>query len=673
MNQLPNFCSIEYGQYPHDLEKLLKQHLNLIEQLLETSTEWSWVTLMQPLQELDNTLERFWSPIVHLHAVVNSEPLRQCYETCLGQLSAHESAINHNTKLFQAISSLESQTLSPAQQKILQDTLRHFKLAGVSLNTADKKRFQIIDARLSELSNQFENNLLDAEGAFELLITDEKILSGLPDHALQTAQLTAHSKQQPGWLLTLAYPIYLAVLTYAHDRGLRETFYRAYSTRASDTGPLAGRFDNTPILSEILALKHEQAALLGFANYAEYSLSTKMVNSPTQVIHFLTNLRERAKPQAMHEYQALTEFAQRSCQLDSLQPWDISYVSQQKKQHDHALDDEQLRAYFPLPRVMQGLFTIINTLFSIELRELPQPLNTWHTDVSCYALYDAHQQLRGYLYCDLFARSNKRSGAWMDSLQSRVQLTDNNLQLPIATLTCNFANTAGAKPATLSHDEVVTLLHEMGHCLHHLLTQVNYLHASGINGVEWDAVELPSQLLENWAWTPEGLALLSAHVDTGGKLPNDLLTQLLASKQFQAAMALMRQLELALFDFEIHLINPQTVSDVYTTICAILTDIQQHTRVTPIDLNARLAQSFSHIFAGGYAAGYYSYLWAEILSADAFARFQTEGILNPEIGQDFMQQFLEVGSTRPAAESYRHFRHRDATLDAFLQQHGIAQ
>jgi oligopeptidase A len=648
-----NAMTIPLHHFPSHLKTQLRHHREQIEALLTQKTAWNWDSLIYPMEELDHVLECLWSPLAHRHAVVNTPALRICYDACLPELSAHESAINQNQTLFRAIASLDKQSLNSAQQKIIDDLLQQFTLSGVGLNTTDQQRFQTLEARLSELSNQFENNILDAEAAFELLITDETSLRGLPAHALQTARLAASAKQQSGWLFTLTYPTVLAILTYADSPALRETIYRAYHTRAS-----VAPFDNTPVLNEILALRQEQANLLGFTDYAAYSLATKMVPSATHVLDFLTDLVRRVTPQAKREVQALQDFAE-----TELKPWDIAYVSQQKKQHEFALDDEQLRAYFPLPRVMDGVLFIIRQLFKIELREIASPVESWHDDMRCYALYDNQQQLRGYLLCDLFARANKRGGAWMDSLRSRMRLSTGKIELPIATLTCNFANTATDKPALLSHDEVVTLLHEMGHCLQHLLTEVDYLTAAGINGIEWDAVELPSQLLENWAWTSEGLALLSAHVDTGDALPDNLLTQLLRSKQFQAAMGLMRQLELALFDFQVHRLH-RPVDDV-------LAEIQHDTRILPHWSEARLAQAFSHIFAGGYAAGYYSYLWAEVLSSDAFERFETEGILNAQTGHDFLREILAVGSTRSASESYRHFRGRDARIDAFLRHHGI--
>ena len=629
MPTLPLFSSINVSSYPAQLEAQLHAHRQQIDKLLASSHTFTWDQLILPLEQLDNALACFWSPLAHLHAVINTAPNRRCYEACLPLLSAHESAITQHKALYDALLRLKNTPLNPEQKKILNDRLRDFTLAGVNLTPSKKERFKVIDARLSELANQFENNLLDAEAAFELHLLDETRLNGLPEHAKRTARLAAEQKKQSGWLLLLNQPTYLAVLTYAKDRALRKAFYQAYHTRASDIGPSAHQFDNTPVLIEILTLRHELARLLDFSHYADYSLATKMVNSTTEVLNFLNDLVSRTTSQAKDEYQALCEFAHTNGHLHALEPWDTAYFSLLKKQQDHALDDEQLRAYFPLTRVMQGLLKILHSLFAIELREVT-PVDTWHADVRCYALYDHQQTLRGYLYCDLFARANKRGGAWMDSLKSRWQDPDGVMQLPIATLTCNFANTATDGPATLSHDEVITLLHEMGHCLHHLLTQVDYLSASGLHGLEWDAVELPSQLLENWAWTNEGLALLSAHIDTDEALPLELLKQLLASKTFQAAIHLLRQLELALFDLQVHILDPGTSAPLRQSIDDLLARIQQHTRVMPHYPDARLAQSFSHIFAGGYAAGYYSYLWAEVLSDDAFALFKHNGVLNAE-------------------------------------------
>ncbi|MCC5016360.1 M3 family metallopeptidase [Legionella sp. 31fI33] len=665
---LPQFTSLDPAGFVNRLDSLLQDNLQQITTLLaQKNAHYTWDNLMRPLEDIDDVLERFWSPLSHLHAVVNSKALRECYQACLPKLSAYEAAIGHNHDLYDAVKSLAKDQLDPVQQKIVEDTLRDFELAGVALSAEKKQRFEAIQTRLSELSNQFENNVLDATQAFSLHISDEKRVAGLPEHALHTAAELAAEKGLSGWMFNLEFPCYIAIITHADDRALRETFYEAYATRASEQGPQAGKFDNSHVMNEILALRHEKAQLLGFANYAELSLATKMAESPKQVIDFLTDLSIRAHHQAETELQALQAFAQKHHGLTKLEPWDITYISEKKRQAQYAISQEELRPYFSLAKVMEGLFTIINKLYGMKLEEV-KGVDIWHHDVKCYRVSDEKGLVRGYIYVDLFARQHKRGGAWMDSCQSRRKLADDSIQLPVATLTCNFAKPAGKKMATLSHDEVLTLFHEFGHCLHHVLTKVHYLSASGINGVEWDAVELPSQFFENWCWEQKALQLLTQHVDSGEHLPDELFEKLLAAKNFQSAMAMMRQLEFSLFDFRIHLeFSPRTPDFISKT----LAEVRRQTTVVPIAPYNRFQHSFSHIFGGGYAAGYYSYKWAEVLSSDAFARFEEEGIFNTQAGHDFLHFILEAGGSKKAAEAYHGFRGRAATVDALLRHNGI--
>lgn len=664
---LPDFTHIDIVHFSDRLNALLLKNTQQIATILNENTTFTWDNLIKPLDDMDDALERFWSPLSHLHAVVNSPALRDCYEACLPLLSAYESAMGHNQALYAAVKSLDTQLLDQVQCKIIDDTLRDFSLSGVALSGAHKQRFESISARLSALSNQFENNVLDAVHAYQLHITDGARLTGLPEHAMHHARELAKEKGLEGWVLTLEFPCYLAVVTHAEDRLLREELYRAFVTRASDQGPSAGTFDNTSVMNEMLALRHEKAQLLGFANYAELSLATKMADSTQTVLNFMSDLIRRAHDQAEVEFNRLQDFAHECDDATELAPWDIAYLSEKKMQARYAISQEELRPYFPLHKVMEGMFNIINTLYGMTLNEVT-PVDVWHSDVTCYRVMDNEKKLRGYVYVDLFARPHKRGGAWMDSCQSRRKLADGNIQLPIATVTCNFAKAVGQKPATLSHDEVLTLFHEFGHCLHHVLTRVDYLSASGINGVEWDAVELPSQFFENWCWDAHALQLLSAHVDTGEPIPSALFNKLLAVKNFQSAMGMMRQLEFSLFDFRIHQEYDATKSDFIET---ILTDVRKQASVVPIAACNRFQHSFSHIFGGGYAAGYYSYKWAEVLSSDAFARFEDEGIFNSETGRDFLHCILEVGGSRKAADAYLAFRGRKATVDALLKHNGI--
>ncbi|CDZ76341.1 Oligopeptidase A [Legionella massiliensis] len=664
---LPKFTSIDTDTFVKQLDSLLQTNLEKIAQLLAESKQYTWGNLMSPLDDMDDALSQFWAPLSHLHAVVNSNKLRTCYQECLPKLSAYEAAIGHNEKLYHAIKSLDESQLNSAQRKIVDDVLLDFELSGVALSEEKKHRFEAIQTQLSNLANQFENNVLDAGQAFSIAIDDEKRLAGLPEHALLTARELAAEKGLQGWMLNLEFPCYLAVVTYAEERALREEMYQAFATRASDQGPSAGQFDNSKLIDEMLLLRQEKAGLLGFANYAELSLATKMADSTEQVITFLQDLIKRGRHQAETEFKRLEDFAAKHYGLTKLEPWDLAFLSEKKSQARYAISQEELRPYFTLDKVMAGLFAIINKLYGMSMKEV-KDVDTWHSDVKCYCISDESEQVRGYIYVDLFARQHKRGGAWMDSLQSRRILTDDSVQLPIATLTCNFAKPAANKKAALSHDEVLTLFHELGHCLHHVLTKVDYLGASGINGVEWDAVELPSQFFENWCWEQQALELLTEHVDTGAVLPEELFKKLLAAKNFQSAMAMMRQLEFSLFDFRIH---QEFKSGVPGLVAKILAEVRKQTTVIPIVPYNRFQHSFSHIFAGGYAAGYYSYKWAEVLSSDAFARFEEEGIFNEKTGRDFLHSILEVGGSKKAAEAYISFRGRPAKVDALLRHSGI--
>ncbi|RUR12871.1 M3 family metallopeptidase [Legionella sp. km772] len=663
---LPQFSHIDIAGFKTHLDALLKHNLEQIEHLLQENTHYTWDNLIYPLDDLADALERRWSPLSHLHSVMDSEALRECYNECLPLLSAYEAAVGHNKKLYEAIKSVDTSHLNAVQKKILQDSIRDFELSGVALSEEDKKRFEAIQTRLSDLSNQFEHNILDATQAFTIHLTDEARIKNLPEHALSAAKELAEEKGLPGYVFTLEYPSFHAVMTYCEDRALREEMYQAYVTRASDQGPNAGQFDNTALMNEMLALRQEKAQLLGFANYAELSLATKMAESTKQVMRFMNDLVDRARQQAKEEFHQLEQFAHQNYDLLPVKPWDSAYLSELRRKSLYSLSQEELRPYFPQPKVMQGLFAIIKRLYGVSMQELPG-VDVWHKDVQCYAVVDQHNQVRGYVYTDLYSRPHKHGGAWMDSMQSRRKLEDGTIQLPIATLTCNFAKASGAKPALLSHDEVTTLFHEMGHCLHHLLTQVDYLGASGINGVEWDAVELPSQFFENWCWDKEALALLTAHVDSGEALPDVLFERLIAAKNFQSAMGMLRQLEFSLFDFRIH----QEYKPHSSFVTDTLSDVRSRTNIIPIAPYNRFQHSFSHIFGGGYAAGYYSYSWAEVLSSDAFSRFEEEGVFNTQTGHDFLKSILEVGGSKTAAEAYKEFRGRAATVDALLRHNGI--
>ena len=663
---LPQFSRIDVKEFKSHLEALLKNNLECIDNLLAENRQYTWDDLMYPLDDLEDAIELLWSPMSHLHSVMDSDALRDCYESCLPLLSSYESAVGQNHQLYAAIKSIDTHPLNAAQKKIIADSIRDFELSGVALSAENKKRFEAIQARLAELSNQFDNHVLDATQAFTIHLPNAARLEGLPKHALAAAKELAEEKGLSGYVLTLEYPCFQAVMSYADDRSLREEIYQAYVSRASDQGPNAGLFDNTAIMNEILALRQEEATLLGFKNYAELSVATKMADSTSQVMQFMNDLVARARNQAKEEFKNLVEFAAEKFKLDPVNPWDVAYLSEKRRKDLYDLSQEDLRPYFPQPKVMQGLFTVIEKLYGMTLEEL-KGVDIWHKDVQCYAVVDSHKQIRGYVYTDLYSRPHKHGGAWMDSMQSRRKLEDGSVQLPIATLTCNFAKPSADKPALLSHDEVVTLFHEMGHCLHHLLTQVDYLSGSGINGVEWDAVELPSQFFENWCWEQSALTFLTAHVDGGEALPASLFERLISAKNFQSAMAMLRQLEFSLFDFRIH----QEYQAKDSLINDILVDVRRKTNIIPIASYNRFQHSFSHIFGGGYAAGYYSYSWAEVLSSDAFSRFEEEGVFNTQTGKDFLTCILEIGGSKSAAEAYKEFRGRPATVDALLRHNGI--
>ncbi len=676
MECMPNFTSLEIDSYVTRLEKLLNRNLLKIDEILanlrtnsidEGELGSTWDNLMYPLDVMSDEVERFWSPMAHLHAVVNSPKLRKCYQDCLPKLSEYESKIGQNQELFAAVQKIARENLNPQQQKILDDAIRDFKLAGVGLSSADKKLFEKAQTELANLTNKFENNILDAVQDFTLHITDENKLYGLPSYLKDSSCFLAKEKNLDGWVLNLEQPTYIGVITYAEDRDLRQQFYEAYATRASDVGPSAGKFDNSAIMNQILALRAEIADLLGYANYAEVSIATKMAESPSKVNEFLQDLVEISYPKAKAEFASLQKYAKDKLNIDEVKPWDVAFVSE-KMLHDlYDISQEKLRPYFPLSRVLSGLFSIINKLYGVALEKVSD-VDVWHKDVECFAVIGENKDVRGYLYVDLFARENKRSGAWMDSMQSRYVRADGTVQLPIATFTCNFAKSSQDKPATLSHDELQTLFHECGHCLHHVLTKVDYIAASGVHGVEWDAVELPSQFFENWCWDKESLKLLSQHIETNESLPDEIYLNLINSKNFLSAMALIRQLEFSIFDFRIH---EQYVRTDENFIMQTLANVRSEVSVVPTTSYNRFQNSFSHIFAGGYAAGYYSYKWAEVLSADAFAKFEEDGIFNANTGREFLHSILEVGGSKKAREAFEDFRGREPKVQALLRQTGI--
>nr|SAY45517.1 Oligopeptidase A [Serratia marcescens] len=668
---LPPFSAIRPEDIVPAVQSALADCRAAVERVVAQPGPFTWDNLCQPLAESDDRLSRIWSPIGHLNSVKNSPELRAAYEQALPLLSEYGTWVGQHEGLYQAYRSLKEgaafEALSVPQRKAVDNALRDFELSGIGLSADKQQRYGEIVARLSELGSTYSNNVLDATMGWSKLITDEAELSGLPESALAQAQAMAQAKDQDGWLLTLDMPSYLPVLTYADNRALREEMYRAFATRASDQGPNAGKWDNSEVMAETLALRHELAQLLGFDTYADKSLATKMAESPEQVIGFLSDLAKRARPQAEQELAQLRAFAKQHYGVDELEAWDITYYGEKQKQHLFSISDEQLRPYFPEQRVVEGLFEVVKRIYGITAKER-KDVETWHPDVRFFDLFDADGELRGSFYLDLYARENKRGGAWMDDCVGSLRKADGTLQKPVAYLTCNFNRPLGDQPALFTHNEVTTLFHEFGHGLHHMLTQIDTAGVSGINGVPWDAVELPSQFMENWCWEPEALAFISGHYQSGEPLPKAMLDKLLAAKNYQAALFILRQLEFGLFDFRMHFeYSPEKGAQILPT----LAEVKKMVAVVPSPSWGRFPHAFSHIFAGGYAAGYYSYLWAEVLSADAYSRFEEEGIFNAETGKSFLDNILSRGGSEEPMALFKRFRGREPQLDAMLRHYGI--
>ncbi|MEZ8493346.1 oligopeptidase A [Vibrio splendidus] len=668
---LPPFSQIKPEHVKPAVEQVIEECRNKIEQVLEGNISPSWDNLVAPIDEVDDRLGRIWSPVSHMNSVMNSDELRDAYESCLPVLSEYGTWVGQHKGLFEAYKAIKASetfsALNQAQQKTITDALRDFELSGIGLPADEQHRYGEISKRQSELGSQFSNNVLDATMGWSKQITDVAELAGMPESALAAAQAAAEAKEQEGYLLTLDIPSYLPVMTYCDNQALRKELYEAYVTRASDRGPNAGKWDNTEIITEQLKLRHEIARMLGFSTYSEKSLSTKMAETPDQVLGFLNDLAVKAKPQGEREVEELRQFAEKEFGVSELNLWDIAYYSEKQKQNLFEISDEELRPYFPESNAVSGLFEVLNRVFGMSVTER-EGVDTWHDSVRFFDIFDATGTLRGSFYLDLYAREHKRGGAWMDDCRGRRITQSGDLQTPVAYLTCNFNKPVGDKPALFTHDEVVTLFHEFGHGIHHMLTQVDAGAVSGINGVPWDAVELPSQFLENWCWEEEALSFISGHFETGEALPKEMLEKMLAAKNFQSAMFILRQLELGLFDFTLHTeYDPEVGARVLET----LADVKSKVSVLPsLDWN-RFSHSFGHIFAGGYSAGYYSYLWAEVLSADAFSAFEEEGIFNTETGNRFLNNILEMGGSEEPMELFKRFRGREPQIDAMLRHAGI--
>lgn len=676
--QLPQFSTLDIPQLPEQLAAMLDNCRSEVAELVAQQGPLTWTNLMAPLEEIDDRLEKFWSPVSHLNAVKNTDELRTAYEICIPLITAYHSEMGQNRPLFAAVQSLaDSQSfdeLSKAQRQVVNNTLRDFRLSGVALDEKERHRFADIQQRLSELSTKFSNNVLDATDGWEKLVEDEQLLAGIPEMSLQSFRQQAESKDKTGLLLNLQAPSYLAVMQYADNRALRQEMYEAYNTRASDQGPHAGQWNNNDLMVEILQLREEKARLLGFGNYAELSLEPKMAESPEQVVQFLDDLVAATKDQGEKEFSQLQRFAA-TLGCEDLQAWDVPYYGEKLRQQDYAISQQELRPYFPAKTVIDGLFNISGQLFGIQFESIisaetataaETAVDLWHPDAQCYRVLKGGEQI-AICYLDLYARAKKRGGAWMADFCGR-RRNDTGIQVPVAFLTCNFTPPTKESPALLTHDEVTTLFHEFGHGLHHMLTEIDVLGVSGINGVAWDAVELPSQFLENWCWQPESIPLISSHYQTGQPLPDKLLEKMLAARNFQSAMQMLRQLEFAAFDLRLHRQPaPQSADEIQQ----VLEAVRAQVAVIRAPAFNRFQNGFGHIFSGGYAAGYYSYKWAEVLSADAFSLFEEEGVMNQKTGRKFREIILEKGGSEDALDLFVAFRGRQPSLEALLRHSGI--
>ena len=673
---LPVFSQIRPEHVAPAVEAILADYRAGIDGLTAPGAAHDFASVMLTQERLEQRLARAWAPVSHLHSVADNEALRKVYGPAEEALTEHAIELGQNRGLYAAVQALADAPtfaqLPRPERALVEHALRDFRLSGVALEEPARSRYREIGVELSRLSTEFSNAVLDASEAWQEHITDERDLAGIPESGRAVLRQYAEDQNLDGYLVTLKQPSVQAVLTYAGNRGLRERVYWAYQTRASDQGPNAGKFDNSERIEKIMALRHEAAQLLGFANAAEESLATKMAGSPAEVLEFLRDLAARAKPVAQQELAALREFASSELKLDNLESWDVGYASEKLRVQQYALDEEQLKPYFPLPAVIEGLFGLTSKLYGITLAPRDD-VDVWHPDVRYYDVRDADGRVFAGTYVDLYARNGKRGGAWMDVCRARFD-DGAQLQLPVAFLTCNFAPPTEGKPALLTHDDVLTLFHEFGHGLHHLLTEIALPSIGGIDGVEWDAVELPSQFMENFGWNREALDLFARHVDTGERLPDELFQRMLAARHFHAGLFLVRQLEFALFDFLLHLEYDPAQG---ARTLAVLEDVRKQVAVLHPPAWQRFAHGFSHIFAGGYAAGYYSYLWAELLSADAFGEFEEHAgesgsVIDRATGDRFRREFLAVGASRPALESFVAFRGRKPEPDAQLRSHGLA-
>lgn len=664
---LPKFDQIKAEHVEPAIDHLLEAGRICVEELATSTDAPTWANFAKPLEDMEERLSRAWSQVGHMNAVVNSPELREAYNASLPKLTDFYSDLGQDERLyakFRALkNSTEFDTLNTAQQKIVENELLGFRLGGAELAEAKKARFKAIQESLSKITTKFEENLMDTVNDFAHFVENINELKGVPEDTLQAAQEAASADGKTGYKFTLHFPSYMPVLQYCENRELRELLYRAYATRASEFGK--ADWDNTPLISEILKLRQESANLLSYKNYAEMSLATKMADAPIEVISFLDNLAQRAKPFAKSDMQELTKYASK-LGITDLQAWDVAFVSEKLREEKYAFSDQEVKQYFPETQVLAGLFKVVETIFGVHVKKSQAPV--WHADAAFYEISDKQGKAIGQFYLDLYARNNKRGGAWMDEAITRRKHGVDNIVNPVAYLTCNFSAPVGDKPALFTHDEVITMFHEFGHGLHHMLTQVDDYGVSGIKGVEWDAVELPSQFMENFCWEWDVIRHMTKHVETGASLPRTLFDKMIAAKNFQAGMQTVRQIEFSLFDMRLH---GEFDPNGKLTALDLIEQVRDEVAVVRPPKWNRFPNGFSHIFAGGYAAGYYSYKWAEVLSADAYSMFEENGVLCAETGQRFWHEILAKGGSRPALESFVAFRGRAPDIEALLRHNGM--
>ena len=666
-NGLPRFATIRTEHITPAVEALLTENRALIKRLTATSVAATWEGFVAPLEDANERLGRAWGVVGHLHGVLDSPELREAYNANQPGIVQYWTELGQNLALFEKYKALrasaEFASLKGQQQKIIDNEIRDFRLSGAELSEEKKQRYAQIMDELARLSTKFSENVLDATNAFSTTVEDLADVAGIPEDSLELAAEAAQKAGAKGWKFTLHAPSYMPVMQYADNRDLRETIYRAHVTRASEFGK--PEWDNTPLIAQILKLRNEAAQLLGYSSHAKVSLATKMAESPRQVVDFLEDLAAKAKPFALKDWDELNAFAANELGIAQMQAWDSSYASEKLRLRRYDFSDQEVKQYFPEPKVMQGMFRVIETIYGLHIES--EQAEAWDPNVRFYRISEKDGTVIGRFYVDLYARETKRGGAWMDEAITR-RLVGATVQTPVAYLNCNFPSPAGDKPATFSHDDVITLFHEFGHGLHHMLTRVDYLGVSGIRGVEWDAVELPSQFMENFCWEWDVLSHMTAHVDTGAPLPRALFDKMVAAKNFQSGMQMVRQVEFSLFDMLLHdEFDPESGK----TAQHLLDEIRSKVAVSVPPAWNRFPNNFSHIFSGGYSAGYYSYKWAEVLSADAYSAFEESGVLDPGTGARFREEILAVGGSRPAIESFKAFRGREPTVDALMRHSGM--